>query len=78
MRPIARLLSDVRELSARLLSDVRVVVRDVPDDGLPLSHPRAQRAAQSIAELYLVMVAVMAAWVIYLAFALPERNTALH
>jgi hypothetical protein len=62
----------------RLLNDLKVVVREVPDDGAGRNSTRVQRAARSIAELYLAMVAAMIVWVIYLAFALPERNTAQH
>ena len=62
----------------RLLTDLKIVVREVPDDGTPTDDPKVQRAARGIAELYLAMVVAMIVWIVYLAMALPERNTAQH
>lgn len=62
----------------RLITDLVLVVRDLPPAIDGPGDQRVRRTARGITELYGAMAAAVALWVVYLAFALPERSTALH
>ncbi|MDQ8043548.1 MAG: hypothetical protein AAGC46_04850 [Solirubrobacteraceae bacterium] len=63
----------------RLGRDVVTVLRGVGvEDAVGPDDPRIKRAARSITDLYGLMAVGVLLWMVYLAMALPERNTSLH
>ncbi len=65
-------------LTRRLLTDLRIVIRELPGDGRAREDPRVRLASRSITELYVVMAVAMTGWIVYLALALPQRNLNQH